>query len=236
MSTFNIDIWLETLLEKIKNTYGKRLLFAGHIGSWARGEAGPASDIDVNVILSSIEPNDITKYREIIKSMPYAEKACGFIADKTEMDAWPKQDLFHFIQGCHVLFGNMDAVVNFPQPQYILDYIKNSTAALLHGARHRLIYSPDLSQEIPLIKDAYKSIFFILQSWLFVQKGNFYQKKSELIENLSDALDKEVFNVNYNWSKMEDEIAKNPEKYLVLLADWSKQMLLLANQAEKDII
>lgn len=48
---FDIEKWLNTVIEKLKETFSKRLLFIGLQGSYNRGEATCESDIDLVVIL-----------------------------------------------------------------------------------------------------------------------------------------------------------------------------------------
>jgi predicted nucleotidyltransferase len=69
--SFNSDKWLELLVERIRKTFGNRVLYIGHTGSYARGEATENSDIDVNVVLDCLSINDLNVYRRIIQSMPY---------------------------------------------------------------------------------------------------------------------------------------------------------------------
>lgn len=44
MTKFNIDEWLNIILNELKNTFQKRLIFAGLQGSYNRGEATAESD------------------------------------------------------------------------------------------------------------------------------------------------------------------------------------------------
>lgn len=46
-----VDKWFSNFLKKLLNTFGERLKFVGHHGSWARGEAKPGSDIDTIVVI-----------------------------------------------------------------------------------------------------------------------------------------------------------------------------------------
>ena len=59
-------------------------------GSYNRGEATPKSDIDLIVILETITFENLKTYKNIINSMPYKEKACGFISGKKEIQNWSK--------------------------------------------------------------------------------------------------------------------------------------------------
>ena len=84
MQTFNLQTWLNLIQGKIKAAFRDNLLFIGYHGSYARKEATKESDIDLVVILKTLTVEDLEKYREIINSMPYKEKCCGFISGEKE--------------------------------------------------------------------------------------------------------------------------------------------------------
>ena len=71
--------WMEKLTGMLKEEFGQSLLFVGLQGSYRRGEATQSSDIDVVVILEQLGLSELKRYRMLIRSMPYKEKACGFI-------------------------------------------------------------------------------------------------------------------------------------------------------------
>ncbi len=55
-----VERWLADFLKRLRKSFGERLVFVGHHGSWARGEPGAASDIDTIVILDHIDSQDLT--------------------------------------------------------------------------------------------------------------------------------------------------------------------------------
>ena len=59
-------------------------MFIGYQGSYARQEATDRSDVDMVVILDKLSTDDLKLYRSIVKSMPFSEKACGFICGLPE--------------------------------------------------------------------------------------------------------------------------------------------------------
>ena len=50
-NNFELDKWLDTLLESLKNTFGDRLLLVALVGSRARDDSNAESVVDINVIL-----------------------------------------------------------------------------------------------------------------------------------------------------------------------------------------
>lgn len=228
-SDFNVESWLDSLLKKLTDAYGERLLFVGHIGSWVRGEAGPASDIDVNVILDRVEFDDLMTYRRIVSEMPHPEKACGFIAGKAEMRAWPRTDRFHFINGCRVLYGCIRDVVEDPSPADIAEYIKIAASAILHEARHLAIYEWNDAAGVHSLRMAFKSSFFVLQAWMTLSGGGFILSKRELLSALPDGIDAEVLRISMEWDALGADREARPEYYCERLVRWSGEMLLKAD-------
>ena len=91
-----IKQWITELVRELHNHFGSRLLLVVHVGSWARNDANEQSDIDINVILDKVMPEDITAYRTIIDGMPDKQLACGFLGGFNEIKLWPKYDLAAF--------------------------------------------------------------------------------------------------------------------------------------------
>lgn len=191
-SNFDVNKWLDLLLQKLVGAYKDRLIFVGHTGSWVRGEAGTQSDIDMNVILSSVGFDDIKQYRQIIKEMPNSEKACGFIGSKEEIQAWPRHELFHFINGCRILYGDINNLVASPTRQDLIDYIKITSSAIIHEVRHRMIYTQDINKEVHELQNVYKSSFFILQACLSLTEEKYILSKKEILAILTEESNREI--------------------------------------------
>jgi uncharacterized protein len=221
---FNVNEWLDLLMHNLSNTFGERLVFAGHTGSFVRGEATENSDIDLNVILDKIDINDLITYRQIIKKMPCISRACGFICSVQEIKAWPRNELFHFINGCKVLCGNIFDLIDGPDNRDITDYIRNSSSAILHETRHKLIYSEHY--DVNSLEFSYKNIFFILQASWFLKVNKFILTKKEMLSILHDDLDRTVLDINIDWNKLEEDKHIRPEYYFTTLIEWCARTLL----------
>ena len=83
---FEVHNWVFELTGKLKKRFGSGLCFVGYQGSFRRGEANKNSDIDVVVIFEHVDINILVDYKNVIESMPFAEKACGFICGKKELE------------------------------------------------------------------------------------------------------------------------------------------------------
>ena len=75
---FDLNEYLQKLIEECKIAFDERLLYVGLQGSYLRGEAHENSDIDVMVILNQFSVQDMDQYREILQQIGYYDKSCGF--------------------------------------------------------------------------------------------------------------------------------------------------------------
>ena len=66
----NAETWMADLLPQLLQTFGARLQYLGLQGSYRRGEATEASDIDVVVLLDVVALDDLDVYRAIVRAMP----------------------------------------------------------------------------------------------------------------------------------------------------------------------
>lgn len=230
---FNLETWIAGILAGLRSAFGERLLFAAHAGSWVRGEAGPSSDIDINVVLDEVGAGDISAYRRIVDGMPFREKACGFICGLEEMRAWPRHELFHFMNGCKVLHGSLDGIVEPPSRREVAEYIRINASVILHYARHTLIYDRNLKASVETLGGVYKSVFFILQAKLFLETGIYVPSKKEVARHLADRTDKEMFSTAIEWVSLSVDRRRSPEHYFGQLAVWSEGLLLFAERQSR---
>ena len=108
---FDINLWLTEISTKVKNTFKENLLFIGYQGSYRRGEETKNSDIDMVVILNNLGLDELTKYKNIVKSMPQNAKACGFICGKDELKNWSGYELFQLYNDTKAIYGQMKALI-----------------------------------------------------------------------------------------------------------------------------
>ena len=224
LSNAELEQWLEELVNNLKSRFGERLLLAVLVGSRARDDAGEQSDIDVNVILDRVTPDDISGYRRIIESMPYSKMACGYLGGSDEIKVWPRHDLTAFYYGSRVLYGDIKEVIGDVSREDIKNNAIIMLSAINHIARHAMIYDDDLAQSTCGMKDAYKTTFFIIQYWYLLKYGSYVQKRKELVEKDITADDRLVLKYYQNWDNNEQERKANPAATLALLERWSSAM------------
>lgn len=175
---FDINDWLNEISFKIKKQFKDRVLFIGYHGSYIRGEATDASDIDMVVILDKIDLYDLKEYKKIVKSMFHNEKACGFISGKDEIQNWSKSDMFQFCFETKALYGNLHEIITPISTNDIKLMIKSGAQAIYHCTCHSYLFSNDIRKSL---SDILKNVFFILQAHYFLQNNKYISTKKELL-------------------------------------------------------
>lgn len=209
---FNIDKWLDEIVEKLKGEFASCLLFVGLQGSYNRGEATSKSDIDLVVIIDELNFENLKTYRSIIDGMPFKEKACGFISGKQELQNWSKSDLFQFYYDTKPLLGKLNDIIQVPSKEDIKKSIKTNCENLYHATVHSFVHSNNYIEDL---QGLYKMTFFILQADYFVKNQVYISTKRDLFNKL-EGLDKEILAVCIN-TNMQD-----PENLYEKLIYWCK--------------
>ena len=214
--SFDVDIWLDTTIEKLQEKFSQNLLFVGLQGSYNRGEATDSSDIDLVVILENLTFEDLKNYRLIIDSMPHKEKACGFISGKNELQKWSKADMFQFYYDTKSLYGKLEDIIQPPSLDEIKQSIKISSENLYHATVHSFVHSNNYVEDL---QNLYKMTFFILQAKYFVQTNNYIPTKKQLVEQLNET-EKEILNICINKENILNYSQSEIETLYCKLVEW----------------
>lgn len=179
----NAETWMADLLPQLLQTFGARLQYLGLQGSYRRGEATEASDIDVVVLLDVVALNDLDAYRAIVRAMPEGQKACGFIGGTGDLFHWPRHELFAFQKDTEDWFGKLEDFLPAITDKDAADSAKIGAAGLVHLLTHTYLYAD--AQTRPLVlKDAYKAAFFVMLVRRYLASGVFCRSKKELLTSL----------------------------------------------------
>ena len=93
-----ITEFIKKYMAALDQAFPDRVWFAGLQGSYGRGEATEASDIDMVVILNQLSASDIHTYDAMLDTLPCRELICGFLSGRQELENWEPSELFQF---CH---------------------------------------------------------------------------------------------------------------------------------------
>ena len=154
---------LAALQAGLQAKFGDRICFIGLQGSHARGEAGPQSDVDVVCILDELRLEDLAAYRELLQALPEPERerACGFVAGRAELWAWPPLDLFTFYHDTQPLLGRLEPLLP-PIPRAAVEQALHVGAAnLYHALCHSYVFGGHAGASLA---QRYKEAAFLLQA------------------------------------------------------------------------
>ena len=177
----DIGKWVRDLTQKLWNVFGDRLEFMGLQGSYARGEANEQSDIDLVVVLDVLTVDDLRAYRKVVRSMPEAQKACGFICGREELRGWPVCDLFHLYYDTAPLCGYLEELLPPICREDAMQAAMIGAANLYHMACHGYLYE-DRAQTLA---QCYKDAFFVMRALWFAKTGDFIKTHEKLHEMVS---------------------------------------------------
>ena len=173
---FDAHEWCAEFLRKLNEAFGEGLVFAGLQGSRGRGEATEESDIDLVVVLKELAPRELSLYAEALASMPFAEKACGFICGEEELRAWSASELFLLCHDTEPLYGSLDFIVPLAGGGAADKALKDGACAIYHGCCHNRLYEKSMD----MLGALYKSAFFTMRVKRWRETGRFVKKLSEL--------------------------------------------------------
>ncbi len=214
-----IEQYLDLFQKKLTETFGEEIFFFGIQGSYGRGEATENSDIDVVVILENLKAEQILTYKDMIDTLPFREKLCGFVSGKQELLHWTASELFQFYYDTTPILGTLNCLLPLITTQEIKNAVKTAACTIYHTACHNLLH--ERSTEI--LKALYKSTIFLLQAKSFLKTGTYSKTKKELLLTLSPK-DAEILSTTQ--TKITE---KNLETCSIFLLDWVSHIIVKEN-------
>ncbi len=215
-----IEDYMKKLVCVLKETFCNRLIYVGLQGSYCRGEADDNSDIDIMVVLDTLQIEDMDIYKQIISKLEYTEKSCGFICGKNELANWNKCEICQLVHETEDYYGELETLVPGYSNEDVRMYIQTGVGNLYHEICHRYIHSTRERNKTKL-KYSYKAVFYILQNLYYLRTGEYIKTKKELISCL-EGIDYEVLNTAIELKK---QLEYDFEKAYSLLFRWCKDVL-----------
>lgn len=180
---FDLDLYIQNLLSRLKASFGERLVYVGLQGSYLRGEAHENSDIDIMAVIDGLTADDLMRYKSILEEIGYYDKSCGFICGKAEMAHWNPLEICHLLHTTKDLYGALAELVPAYSREDERNFIKLSLGNVYHELCHRRIHA-DKDKNISALPQVYKAVFFIIQDLYYLENDVFYNSKAELIKHL----------------------------------------------------
>ena len=168
--------WLNGLKRELTSAFGDRLLFFGLQGSYGRGAATDASDIDVVVILDRVSFADLETYRRLLDRTEHRELVCGFVAGRAELEGWERSDLLGLLLDTRPIVGSLEALC----PPFCREdarlAVRIGVCNLYHACSHNYLHTR--SPEI--LRGLYKSARFVVRMRHYAGSGAYIASMREL--------------------------------------------------------
>ncbi|HEY8392349.1 MAG TPA: nucleotidyltransferase domain-containing protein [Capillibacterium sp.] len=178
----DINGWIEGFTKLLTETFGERIYFAGLQGSYGRGEATEASDIDPVVILDNLTVGDIKTYNAMLDRLPHREKICGFLSGKDELFNWEPADLFQFYYDTTPIIGTLDELLVKIDRAAVERAVKIGACNIYHMCVHNMLH--EKSDQI--VRNLYKLASFAVQALAFRETGIYIKSRNELLDVVDD--------------------------------------------------
>jgi hypothetical protein len=214
----DIECWMEAFLSSLNATFENRICFVGLQGSYGRGEATEASDIDVVVILDALSSMDISAYNAMLDTMEYRTLICGFISGKNELLHWEPSDLFQFYHDTKPIKGSLDDLLPLLDSKAVDRSIKMGACNIYHGCVHNMLHEKNED----VLRSLYKSASFVVQAIAYKQTGKYISSQTELFKNVS--VEECVIIENYAKFKRGEKIAFDNAS--TILFTWAQKWIL----------
>lgn len=167
----DIESYISKLICRLRQQYGARLLYVGLQGSYLRGEATVKSDIDIMVVIDSLNVSDLDAYRNIISGLEHADKSCGFICSKTDLLNWNPLEICHLINSTKDYYGALNTLI----PAYTEADIRNFIKLSINNLYHEIctdIFMPDSRITSQNYRAPIKAYFLFFRAFTILKAGN----------------------------------------------------------------
>lgn len=177
----DIKLWMEQFVEVMERTFGGRLVCVGLQGSRGRDEGTETSDIDVVVILDRLTLADLDDYRAAVADLPRRELLCGFVSGREELACWDAADLFQFYHDTTPYLGSLELLLPRIGEESIRRAVHLGACNIYHACCHNYVHERDGD----ILKDCFKSAFFVLQARHYLETGAYIARKADLLLRLA---------------------------------------------------
>lgn len=178
---FQIEEWVNQYVAVVEKAFEQRIWLIGLQGSWGRGEATSHSDIDMVLILDTVSYEDLQIYRQLLDTLPYRDKICGFVSGRAEIEKWDKSDLFQFCNDTVPIVGSLEALLKDIRREHVIQAVKSGVCGIYHGCVHNAVHERSVS----ILQGLYKSAVFPMRGMVYLEKGVFIKRKDALLPYLT---------------------------------------------------
>lgn len=179
-----INMYMDALLTRLRQAFGPSLLYVGLQGSYLRGEATEDSDIDVMVVLETVDLPALDRYRAVLEVVGDTDKACGFLCSRADLAHWNPTEIPHLLRCTKDYHGVLAELVP-PCTEYDLKvFLQTALGNLYHEITHRYIHR-SAERSLEALSGLHRPVFFILQNLLLYRDGIYPETRGALAEILT---------------------------------------------------
>lgn len=160
-----------------------RLMFVGLQGSYLRGDATEDSDLDILIVLDTLNAEDILTIRNLLRQQEGGDLAHGFTAGQEELLHWPAHEIFQFLQDTRAYYRELAPLLPAYERGDIVRGAATSASGLYHMAVHTLLADEDMEQEAT-IHYLYKSFFHTIQLVHYLRTDDYLTTRQALAAGL----------------------------------------------------
>lgn len=179
-----IQRYMDALLANLRQTFGEELLYVGLQGSYLRGEANENSDIDIMVILETVDLPVLDRYRAVLEAVGDTDKSCGFLCSREDMAHWNPTEIPHLLRCTKDYYGQLAALVPTCTAYDLKVFLQTSLGNLYHEIVHRYIHRPT-ERSLEALAELHRAVFFILQNLLLCRDNVYPENRAALSEMLT---------------------------------------------------
>lgn len=197
------EAWMNNYALAVSQAFGERVKFIGIQGSVARGEDTADSDIDVVLLLDTLDISDIRLYRRTVASLPEHQRLCGFIGGFDVIKGWDRADLLTFYFDTTPIYGSLDALRPYLTVETAKNAILTSACQIYHAVCHNYTHAQNEST----LRNLQKSAFFTLRIEYYLRTGNFVRAKGSLLPLLGEG-ERALLDEGANFDTLSDLLLK----------------------------
>ena len=146
----DIHTWTADFEKELQKCFGSRLWFFGLQGSYARGEANTASDIDAVVILDTVDPSTLEDGRK-------------------ELFCWEKADLLQLYLDTVPVYGSLEELKNLFSRDDIRRSVLTGACNVYHGCLHNFLHGRNTG----MLSGLYKQACFTVRMKHYLENGEY---------------------------------------------------------------
>lgn len=220
-----ILLHVDDILERFKNDVlkflGDSLVCLLHHGSRAKGEARPDSDYDSVIVTKRVTKEIIKSLQDIFSNYPHFS---FYLLSLDDLETMPRDHYLEF-QYAKPLYGKLK--IKLPTKEEVVRYLNHKRRDILHIIRHTIILPHSIERKAKLVYFSLKDVYVYLSYLAFSEAGKLPPTRKQTIlyykKRKRHDLGTRLLLILDNWDSYREDVARNPEPYLLLLEEFFRK-------------